>query len=199
MTDVPENCVGSVMEKIGARKGELQEMAPVGSRMRLEFLIPARGLFGYKSEFLTDTKGEGIMSSVFHDYEPYKGEIPKRATGSLVAFETGEAVTYGLYNAQERGELFITAGTPVYEGMIVGASPKQEDLVVNVCKKKHLTNTRASGSDDALRLVPPRNLSLEDSLEFLADDELLEVTPKSIRIRKRILSNSQRAKERAKM
>lgn len=197
--DVPENCVGSVMEKIGARKGELQEMAPVGSRMRLEFLIPARGLFGYKSEFLTDTKGEGIMSSVFHDYEPYKGEIPKRATGSLVAFETGEAVTYGLYNAQERGELFITAGTPVYEGMIVGASPKQEDLVVNVCKKKHLTNTRASGSDDALRLVPPRNLSLEDSLEFLADDELLEVTPKSIRIRKRILSNSQRAKERAKM
>ena len=197
--DVPENCVGSVMEKIGARKGELQEMAPVGGRMRLEFLIPARGLFGYKSEFLTDTKGEGIMSSVFHDYEPYKGEIPKRATGSLVAFETGEAVTYGLYNAQERGELFITAGTPVYEGMIVGASPKQEDLVVNVCKKKHLTNTRASGSDDALRLVPPRNLSLEDSLEFLADDELLEVTPKSIRIRKRILSNSQRAKERAKM
>ena len=197
--DVPENCVGSVMEKIGARKGELQEMAPVGSRMRLEFLMPARGLFGYKSEFLTDTKGEGIMSSVFHDYEPYKGEIPKRATGSLVAFETGEAVTYGLYNAQERGELFITAGTPVYEGMIVGASPKQEDLVVNVCKKKHLTNTRASGSDDALRLVPPRNLSLEDSLEFLADDELLEVTPKSIRIRKRILSNSQRAKERAKM
>ena len=187
------------MEKIGARKGELQEMAPVGSRMRLEFLIPARGLFGYKSEFLTDTKGEGIMSSVFHDYEPYKGEIPKRATGSLVAFETGEAVTYGLYNAQERGELFITAGTPVYEGMIVGASPKQEDLVVNVCKKKQLTNTRASGSDDALRLVPPRNLSLEDSLEFLADDELLEVTPKSIRIRKRILSNSQRAKERAKM
>ena len=190
--DVPENCVGSVMEKIGARKGELQEMAPVGSRMRLEFLIPARGLFGYKSEFLTDTKGEGIMSSVFHDYEPYKGEIPKRATGSLVAFETGEAVTYGLYNAQERGELFITAGTPVYEGMIVGASPKQEDLVVNVCKKKHLTNTRASGSDDALRLVPPRNLSLEDSLEFLADDELLEVTPTHLRIRKKILDSTAR-------
>ena len=197
--DVPEDCTGPVMEKMGTRKGELQSMHPQGSRMRLEFIIPARGLFGYKSEFLTDTKGEGIMSSVFHDYEPYKGEIPKRATGSLVAFETGEAVTYGLYNAQERGELFITAGTPVYEGMIVGASPKQEDLVVNVCKKKHLTNTRASGSDDALRLVPPRNLSLEDSLEFLADDELLEVTPKSIRIRKRILSNSQRAKERAKM
>ena len=197
--DVPEDCVGSVMEKLGARKGELTQMAPVGSRMRLEFLIPARGLFGYKSEFLTDTKGEGIMSSVFDSYQPYKGEIPKRATGSLVAFETGEAVTYGLYNAQERGELFIKAGTPVYEGMVVGASPKQEDLVVNVCKKKHLTNTRASGSDDALRLTPPRVLSLEDSLEFLADDELLEVTPKNIRIRKKTLSNTQRAKDRAKM
>ena len=197
--DVPEGCVGSVMEKLGARKGELTQMAPVGSRMRLEFLIPARGLFGYKSEFLTDTKGEGIMSSVFDSYQPYKGDIPKRATGSLVAFETGEAVTYGLYNAQERGELFIKAGTPVYEGMIVGSSPKQEDLVVNVCKKKHLTNTRASGSDDALRLIPPRVLSLEDSLEFLADDELLEVTPKNIRIRKKTLSNTQRAKDRAKL
>ncbi|MBE6836717.1 MAG: translational GTPase TypA [Ruminococcus sp.] len=197
--DVPENCVGSVMEKLGSRKGELQQMTPIGSRMRLEFLIPARGLFGYKSEFLTDTKGEGIMSSVFHSYQQYKGDIPRRNTGSLVAFETGTAITYGLYNAQERGELFITAGTPVYEGMIVGASPKSEDLVVNVCKKKHLTNTRASGSDDALRLVPPRNLSLEDSLEFLADDELLEVTPKSIRIRKRTLNNSMRAKERAKI
>ena len=197
--DVPEGCVGSVMEKLGARKGELTQMAPVGSRMRLEFLIPARGLFGYKSEFLTDTKGEGIMSSVFDSYQPYKGDIPKRATGSLVAFETGEAVTYGLYNAQERGERFIKAGTPVYEGMIVGSSPKQEDLVVNVCKKKHLTNTRASGSDDALRLIPPRVLSLEDSLEFLADDELLEVTPKNIRIRKKTLSNTQRAKDRAKL
>ena len=197
--DVPENCVGSVMEKLGSRKGELQQMTPVGSRMRLEFLIPARGLFGYKSEFLTDTKGEGIMSSVFHSYQQYKGDIPRRNTGSLVAFETGTAITYGLYNAQERGELFITAGTPVYEGMIVGASPKSEDLVVNVCKKKHLTNTRASGSDDALRLVPPRILSLEDSLEFLADDELLEVTPKNIRIRKRTLSNTMRAKERAKI
>ena len=196
--DVPENCVGSVMEKLGSRKGELTQMTPVGSRMRIEFLIPARGLFGYRSEFLTDTKGEGILSSVFHSYQPYKGEIPRRNTGSLVAFETGEAVKYGLFNAQERGELFITAGTPVYEGMIVGASPKSEDLVVNVCKKKHLTNTRASGSDDALRLITPRNLSLEDSLEFLADDELLEVTPKNIRIRKRILSNQMRAKERAK-
>lgn len=197
--DVPENCVGSVMEKLGSRKGELQQMTPVGSRMRLEFLIPARGLFGYKSEFLTDTKGEGIMSSVFHSYQLYKGDIARRSTGSLVAFESGTAITYGLYNAQERGELFITAGTPVYEGMVVGASPKTDDLVVNVCKRKHLTNTRASGSDDALRLVPPRILSLEDSLEFLAEDELLEVTPKSIRIRKRTLSNNQRAKERAKI
>ena len=196
--DVPEESVGAVMEKLGTRKGELTQMTPVGSRMRLEFLIPSRGLFGYRSEFLTDTKGEGILSAVFHSYQPYKGEIQKRNTGSLVAFETGEAVTYGLYNAQERGELFITAGTPVYEGMVVGASPKTDDLVVNVCKRKHLTNTRASGSDDALRLIPPRNLSLEDCLEFLADDELLEVTPKSLRIRKRILSNTQRAKDRAK-
>lgn len=195
--DVPEDCVGSVMEKIGARKGEMLDMHPQGSRMRIEFLIPARGLFGYKSEFLTDTKGEGIMSHVFDGYQPYKGDIERRSTGSLVSFETGEAVTYGLYNAQERGQLFITAGTPVYEGMIVGASPKVEDLVVNVCKKKHLTNTRASGSDDALRLVPPRVLSLEDCLEFLADDELLEVTPESLRIRKQILNNSQRAKNRA--
>lgn len=194
--DVPADCVGSVMEKIGARKGEMVDMHPQGTRTRIEFLVPARGLFGYKSEFLTDTKGEGIMSHVFDSYQPYKGDIERRNTGSLVSFETGEAVTYGLYNAQERGQLFITSGTPVYEGMIVGASPKVEDLVVNVCKKKHLTNTRASGSDDALRLVPPRVLSLEDCLEFLADDELLEVTPESLRIRKRILSNQQRAKIR---
>lgn len=198
LIDVPENCVGSVMEAMGNRKAELVHMHPHSSRMRIQFKIPARGLFGYKSEFLTATKGEGIMSSVFDCYEPYKGEIPRRSTGSLIAFETGEAVTYGLFNAQERGTLFIGAGVPVYEGMIVGASPKAEDLVVNVCKKKHLTNTRASGSDDALRLVPPRNLSLEDSLEFLADDELLEVTPQSIRIRKRTLSNTLRAKERSK-
>ena len=196
--DVPEECVGSVMEKMGTRKGELTEMHPQGSRMRLEFLIPARGLFGYKSEFLTDTKGEGIMSHVFEGYKPYKGDIERRNTGSLISFETGEAVTYGLYNAQERGQLFIGSGTPVYEGMIVGASPKTEDLVVNVCKRKHLTNTRASGSDDALRLVPPRVLSLEDCLEFLADDELLEVTPESLRIRKRILSNTTRAKMKNK-
>ena len=196
--DVPEDCVGSVMEKMGTRKGEIVNMHPQGSRTRIEFLVPARGLFGYKSEFLTNTKGEGIMSHVFEGYMPYKGDIDRRSTGSLISFETGEAVTYGLFNAQERGQLFITSGTPVYEGMVVGASPKTEDLVVNVCKKKHLTNTRASGSDDALRLVPPRILSLEDCLEFLADDELLEVTPESLRIRKRILSNTQRAKARAK-
>lgn len=173
-------------------------MAPHGSRMRLEFLIPARGLFGYKSEFLTDTKGEGIMSSIFDSYQEYKGDIPRRNSGSLIAFETGEAVTYGLYNAQERGTLFIEPGTQVYEGMIVGSNPKGEDLVVNVCKKKHLTNMRASGSDDALRLIPPRKLSLEDALEFIADDELLEITPKSIRIRKKILENNLRAKSKAK-
>lgn len=198
VVDVPADNVGAVMDKLGSRKGELQEMTPVGSRMKLEFLIPARGLFGYKSEFLTDTKGEGIMSSVFAEYQPYKGEISRRNTGSLVAFEAGTAVGYGLFNAQERGELFITPGTEVYEGMVVGASPKSDDLVVNVCKKKHLTNTRASGSDDALRLIPPRILSLEDCLEFLADDELLEVTPENLRIRKRTLNNSLRAKERAK-
>jgi len=198
LIDVPEACVGAVMEKMGYRKAELTHMNPVGSRMRIEFLIPSRGLFGYKSEFLTDTKGEGILNSIFHSYQPYKGDIPRRNTGSLIAFETGDAVAYGLFNAQERGSLFIGAGTPVYEGMIVGSSPKAEDLAVNVCKKKHLTNTRASGSDDALRLVPPRNLSLEDSLEFLADDELLEVTPKSIRIRKRILNSNLRAKDRSK-
>lgn len=196
--DVPEESVGVVMEKLGTRKGELQSMHPQGSRMRLEFLIPSRGLFGYKSEFLTDTKGEGIMNSVFSSYQAYKGDIMRRNTGSLVSHETGEAVTYGLYNAQERGSLFIEPGTPVYEGMVVGASPKAEDLVVNVCKKKHLTNMRASGSDEALRLVPPKRLSLEECLEFLADDELLEVTPKSLRIRKRILSNVMRAKGRNK-
>ncbi len=196
--DVPEECVGAVMEKLGGRKAELQEMHPQGSRMRMEFLVPSRGLFGYKSEFLTDTKGEGIMSAVFEKYEPYKGDIPRRSVGSLVSYETGEAVTYGLYNAQERGSLFIGAGTPVYEGMVVGESPKSDDIVVNVCKKKHLTNTRASGSDDALRLIPPKTLSLEDCLEFLAEDELLEVTPKSLRIRKQILDNNQRMKARFK-
>ncbi|HIT59142.1 MAG TPA: translational GTPase TypA [Candidatus Faeciplasma pullistercoris] len=199
VVDVPEGSVGAVIEKMGSRKAEMISMTPVGSRMRVVFHVPARGLFGYRNEFLTDTKGEGIMSSVFYDYEQYKGDIPRRSTGSLVAFETGEAVTYGLYNAQERGTLFIGAGVGVYEGMIVGESPKSGDIVVNVCKKKHLTNTRASGSDDALRLIPPKILSLEDSLEFIGDDELVEVTPKSIRLRKITLSNVQRAKDRAKL
>ena len=199
VVDVPEGSVGAVIEKMGSRKAEMISMTPVGSRMRVVFHVPARGLFGYRNEFLTDTKGEGIMSSVFYDYEQYKGDIPRRSTGSLVAFETGEAVTYGLYNAQERGTLFIGAGVNVYEGMIVGESPKSGDIVVNVCKKKHLTNTRASGSDDALRLIPPKILSLEDSLEFIGDDELVEVTPKSIRLRKITLSNVQRAKDRAKL
>ncbi len=196
--DVPEDCVGAVMEKLGSRKGEMQEMHPQGSRMRLEFLIPSRGLFGYKSEFLTDTKGEGIMSAVFEKFEPYKGDIARRSVGSLISYETGEAVTYGLYNAQERGSLFIPAGTQVYEGMVVGCSPKSEDIVVNVCKRKHLTNTRASGSDDALRLIPPKDMSLEDCLEYLAEDELLEVTPENLRIRKRILDNSLRMKQKFK-
>ena len=169
-------------------------MEPKGSRMRLEFLIPSRGLFGYKNEFLTDTKGEGILNSIFDGYEPYKGDIITRESGSLVAFETGEAVSYGLYNAQDRGALFITPGTPVYMGMVVGQSPKAGDINVNVCKKKHITNTRASGSDDALRLIPPKILSLEQAIEFISDDELIEVTPKNIRIRKRILDNSLRYK-----
>ena len=169
-------------------------MTPQGSRMKIEFLVPARGLFGYKSEFLTDTKGEGILSSVFERYDTFKGEIPKRQVGSLIAFETGESITYGLYNAQERGVLFIGAGVDVYEGMIVGMNPKGSDMAVNVCKKKHITNTRASGSDDALRLIPPKTLSLEEALEFITDDELIEVTPKSLRLRKRILDNSLRMK-----
>lgn len=194
--DLPEEFLGSVMEKMGLRRGEMTQMAPQGSRMRVEFLIPSRGLFGYRNEFLTDTKGEGIMNSVFEGYQPYKGDIPTRTTGSLVSFEQGEAVTYGLYNAQERGSLFIEPATPVYEGMVVGCSPKREDLVVNVCKKKHVTNMRASGSDEALRLTPPRRLSLEESLEFLAEDEMLEVTPQSLRIRKAILSNQLRAKQK---
>ena len=195
IADVPQEALGSVMEKMGSRKGELVSMNPKGVRMRVEFLVPARGLFGYRNEFLTDTKGEGVLSSVFYDYQPYKGDIQKRSQGSLIAFETGEAITYGLYNAQERGTLFIGAGTPVYEGMVVGCTPKSEDISVNVCKKKQLTNTRASGSDDALRLIPPRQMSIEAALEFLADDELLEVTPHNLRIRKKILSNQQRMKK----
>ena len=198
IVDVPEDNTGPVFQSMGERKGELLHMNAMGSRMRLEFLVPSRGLFGYKSEFLTDTKGEGVMSSVFFEYQPYKGEISRRTNGSLVAFETGEAVTYGLYNAQGRGILFITPGTPVYEGMVVGCSPKDEDINVNVCKTKHLTNTRSSSSDDALRLIPPKKMSLEEALEYIGDDELLEVTPLNIRVRKRILDSELRAKARAK-
>ena len=194
VVDVPSESVGSVIEKIGARKGDLLEMNPVGSRMKIEFLVPSRGLFGYRNEFLTDTRGEGIMASVFDSYAPYKGEMNRRNTGSLVSFETGESITYGLFNAQERGSLFIGPGVKVYEGMVVGVSPKQEDITVNVCKKKQQTNTRASGSDEALRLVPPRRMSLEQCLEFLADDELLEVTPENLRIRKTILNHEKRMK-----
>ena len=198
VVDVPADAVGSVIEKIGSRKGEMLEMNPVGSRMKLEFLVPARGLFGYRNEFLTDTKGEGIMASVFECYAPYKGEVSRRSSGSLVSFETGESITYGLFNAQERGVLFIGAGVPVYAGMVVGETPKSEDITVNVCKKKQLTNMRASGSDEALRLVTPRNMSLEQCLEFLADDELLEVTPENLRLRKRLLDHAARMREASK-
>ncbi len=192
IADVPEDSMGSVIEKMGRRKGDLVSMTPMGSRYRLEFLVPSRGLFGYRNEFLTDTRGEGIMSSVLDSYAPMKGEIERRLTGSLIAFETGEAVAYGLGAAQERGTLFIGAGVPVYAGMVIGVCSRNEDMTVNVCKRKQLTNMRAAGSDDAIRLSPPRILSLEQCLEFLADDELLECTPKSLRIRKRELDHAAR-------
>ena len=195
VADVPEECMGAVIEKMGRRKADLLGMTPMGSRYRLEFMVPSRGLFGYRSEFLTDTKGEGIMSSVLADYAPMKGEIERRLVGSLIAHESGEAVAYGLGAAQERGALFIGAGTPVYAGMVVGICSRNEDMTVNVCKRKQLTNMRAAGSDDAIRLVPPRIFSLEQCLEFLADDELLECTPKSLRIRKRQLDHSIRMRE----
>jgi GTP-binding protein len=198
VADVPEECMGSVIEKMGRRKGDLLSMTPMGSRYRLEFLVPSRGLFGYRSEFLTDTRGEGIMSSVLDSYAPMKGEIERRLTGSLVAFETGEAVAYGLAAAQERGTLFITPGTPVYAGMVIGICSRNEDMTVNVCKRKQLTNMRAAGSDEATRLTPPKNMSLEQCLEFLADDELLECTPKSLRIRKRELDHATRMREMMK-
>ncbi|MBO5335064.1 MAG: translational GTPase TypA [Clostridia bacterium] len=198
VADVPEDMTGPVFAAMGNRKGMLLQMTAVGERMRLEFIVPSRGLFGYKSEFLTDTKGQGIMNTIFFAYEPFKGEMQRRSTGSLVAFETGDAVTYGLFNAQGRGTLFITPGTPVYEGMVVGYTNLSDDINVNVCKTKHLTNTRSSGSDDALTLVPVSKMSLEKCLEFIADDELLEVTPKSLRIRKRILDSELRAKARFK-
>ena len=195
VADVPEECMGAVIEKMGRRKGDLLSMTPMGNRYRLEFLVPSRGLFGYRSEFLTDTRGEGIMSSVLDSYAPQKGEIERRLTGSLIAFETGDACSYGLFNAQERGALFIGAGTPVYAGMVVGICSRNEDMTVNVCKKKQLTNMRASGSDEALRLTSPKVFSLEQCLEFLADDELLECTPKSLRIRKRELDHGLRMRE----
>ena len=195
IADVPEECMGSVIEKMGRRKGDLVSMNPMGSRYRLEFLVPSRGLFGYRNEFLTDTRGEGIMSSILDSYAPMKGEIERRLTGSLVAFETGEAVAYGLAAAQERGILFISPGTQVYAGMVIGVCSRNEDMTVNVCKRKQLTNMRAAGSDEATRLTPPKIMSLEQCLEFLADDELLECTPKSLRIRKRELDHSTRMRE----
>lgn len=197
VVDVPEDKTGAVFSAMGVRKGELLQMDNVGSRIRLEFKVPSRGLFGYKSQFLTDTRGEGVFNTLFFGYEEFKGDIERRTTGSLVAFETGEAVTYGLFNAQGRGQLFITPGVKVYEGMIVGVSPKAEDISVNVCKKKHLTNTRASGSDDALRLETPKLMSLEEAMEFINDDELLEITPKNVRIRKKTLDTGLRLKRKA--
>ena len=193
VVNVPDDAIGNVIEKLGRRKGEMINMEPAeDGHTKVEFKIPARGLIGYRTEFMTDTKGNGTMNSIFDCYEPYKGEISSRVRGTLVAFEAGTAVTYGLYNAQERGELFIGPGTEVYEGMIVGLNSRSEDIAINVCKEKHLTNTRASGSDDALRLVPPIQFSLEKAIEFIAEDELVEVTPKNIRLRKKILDTKTR-------
>ena len=195
--DAPEEFVGNVIEKLGSRKGEMTNMYPAkGGYTRIEFSIPARGLIGYRSEFMTDTKGNGILNSLFDGYEPYKGDIVTRSQGSLVAFESGEAITYGLYNAQERGDLFIGAGVKVYEGMVVGRNARSDDMDINVCKKKQLTNTRASGSDDALKLTPPIQMSLEQCMEFISEDELLEVTPQNLRMRKKILDNTLRRKAR---
>jgi len=198
--DVPEDFMGVVMEKLGTRRAEMVNMHSANQGyMRLEFKIPARGLIGYRSDFMTDTKGNGIMNHVFHSYEPYKGDISSRQRGSIVVWEDGESVTYGLYNAQDRGVLFIDPGVKVYEGMIAGENARSEDIVINVCKKKHVTNMRASGSDESLRLTPTRQMSLEQSLEFIADDELVEITPKNIRMRKRILNTDMRAKNRSKI
>jgi len=197
--DVPDIYMGAVMEKLGARKGELINMAEHASRMRLEYLIPARCLFGYRNTFMTDTHGEGIINSVFDGYQPFKGEITARYTGSLIASEAGTSTSYGLFNSQDRGVMFITTATPVYEGMIVGESPKIGDICVNVCKEKHLTAIRSAGADEALRLVPPRIMGLEEAIQFIADDELIEVTPKSIRLRKAILDTALRLKAQAKL
>ena len=197
--DVPDEFTGTIMDGVIKRMGELVNMSPTAQNYtRLEFLIPSRGLIGYRSEMLTATKGTGILNSILEDYEPFKGDLQTRTRGTLIAWENGESITYGLFNAQERGTLFIGPGVKVYEGMIVGENARQEDIVVNVCKKKHATNTRASGSDDALKLVPPKDMSLEQCLEFIADDELLEVTPNHLRMRKRILKTDLRAKARNK-
>ena len=199
VVNVPDECIGNVIEKLGRRKAEMLNMEPAEvGHTKVEFKVPARGLIGYRTEFLTDTKGVGTMNSIFDCYEPYKGEIQARTRGVLVAFEQGTSITYGLYNAQERGELFIGPGIDVYEGMIVGINSRNEDISINVCKEKHLTNTRASGSDDALRLVPPIQLSLEKAIEFIEEDELVEVTPKSLRLRKKILDNKTRERMAAR-
>ena len=193
VVNVPDDCVGNVIEKLGRRKAEMVNMEPAeDGHTKIEFKIPARGLIGYRTEFLTDTKGEGTMNHIFDSYQPYKGDIQARVRGTIVAFENGKSVTYGLYNAQDKGDLFIGPGVDVYEGMIVGLNSRGEDLAINVCKEKHLTNTRASGSDEALRLVPPIQMSLEKAIEFIQDDELVEVTPKSIRLRKKILDTKER-------
>ncbi|MBO4293227.1 MAG: translational GTPase TypA [Clostridia bacterium] len=193
VVNVPDDCVGNVIEKLGRRKAEMVNMEPAeAGHTKIEFKIPARGLIGYRTEFLTDTKGEGTMNHIFDSYEPFKGDIQARVRGTIVAFEAGKSITYGLYNAQDKGDLFIGPGVEVYEGMIVGLNSRGEDLAINVCKEKHLTNTRASGSDDALRLVPPMQMSLEKAIEFIQDDELVEVTPKSIRLRKKILDSKER-------
>jgi len=199
IVEVPEQYVGAVIERIGVRKGELESMgARDGGATHLEFAVPSRGLIGYRSQFLTDTNGNGIMNQIFAGYAPWKGDMPGRERGSIVAHEAGEATAYGLYNAQERGRLFIAPGAPVYEGMVCGESARAEDMAINVCRKKQLTNTRAAGSDDALRLTPPVNLSLEQCMEFIRDDELLEVTPRSLRLRKRELNKEQRMKAASK-
>ncbi len=192
VVDIPEEAMGAVMEKMGVRKGEMQSMSSVGNRIKLEFIIPTRGLFGYRSEFLTDTKGEGILTSVFDSYQPFKGEIPRRNTGSLIAHETGESTTYGIFNIQNLGVMFVDPAQPIYAGMLVGEASKSDDIVVNVCKKKHMTAIRSAGKDEALRLIPPRRMSLEQALEYIADDELVEVTPVSMRLRKKILDHGQR-------
>ncbi|MBE6896651.1 MAG: translational GTPase TypA [Ruminococcaceae bacterium] len=193
--DVPETSMGAVMEKMGIRKGEFQHMSNVGNRTRLEFIIPSRGLFGYRSEFMTDTRGEGIINSIFEGYAPFKGDIPRRDKGSLVAYETGEATTYGIFNVQDLGVMFVDPQDMVYAGQIVGEALKSDEITVNVCKKKHMTAIRSAGKDEALRLVPPRKMSLEQALEFIADDELVEVTPKSMRLRKKILNHDLRMKQ----